>query len=81
MKLEAAKELDTPPSRQPGVTELVLQLEADLRRLLGPGTRYVLVMAVEKPDAVHVQAVTDADAHLAMALMRYAQRTGFEALN
>jgi len=75
-----ATEFDTPPSHRPGVGAAITQLEETLRQLLGAGTRYVLVIAVDKGDRLDVQAVTDTSAGDAMALLRYAQATGFDSV-
>lgn len=78
MRQVAVTELDVPPSDQPGIDAAITQLEQSLRLLLGAATTYVLVISVDRGDALHVQAVTDTCAEHAQHLLRYALASGFE---
>lgn len=78
MKQVDVTELDVPPTSQPGVDAAIAQLEKTLRQLLGAGTTYVLVIAQDRGDALHVQAVTDTSPEHAMHLLQYARASGFE---
>jgi hypothetical protein len=78
MKHVGVTDSDVPPSDQPGVDAAIQQLEGALRQLLGAATTYVLVIAQDRGDALHVQAVTDTSPEHAMHLLNYAQASGFE---
>ena len=71
------KDRGTPPTMRPGVDAVITQLEARLRQLLGANTTYVLVIAVDSPDMLEVQAVTDTDPDHAMQLLEWAKLSGF----
>jgi hypothetical protein len=81
MKLEAIAEQDVAPAFAPGVELAVMNLEAALRRVLGPDTCYVLVMAQNATDMVNVQATTNAPPALAQQLLGAALVRGFDSLN
>lgn len=70
-----------PPMRHPGVVLAVTRLNAELARLLGPGTEYVLVIAQDADDLVNVQAMTNSAVARAHALLRAADLAGFDSLN
>jgi len=69
------------PMRQPGMELAVEALEAELVRLLGPNTEYCLVVYQDSPDAVNIQAITNASVARAHALLAVVSHRGFGAVN
>lgn len=74
-------EMTREPLLQPGVERSVARLDSELRRLLGEGTEYVLVISQRVDTLDLVQAVTNATPEKALDLLRAARACGLDSLN
>ena len=72
---------DQAPGRHPAVELAVHRLDVALRRILGDGTEYCLVISRPMDGVDHIQALTNSTVAHAHELLRAADACGFDSLN